>query len=138
MTPTSHPRITGVYETVLYGDDVAALAAFYVDLLGLRVVDGPDELAAAIRLPDGGMLLVFHPTLAATPPRRVPLHGAHGPGHVAFGVPRGQLDAWRTAIVGRGQPIEQEVTWAEGGRSIYVRDPAGNSVELTEDELWPV
>jgi catechol 2,3-dioxygenase-like lactoylglutathione lyase family enzyme len=131
------PSISGIYETVLYGDDVAALAAFYDDVLGLRVVEEPDELAAAIRLPDGTMLLLFDPELAVRPGRPVPSHGARGPGHVAFRVPAGELDRWRAALVDRGVAIDREVEWKRGGRSLYVRDPAGNSVELTEDELWP-
>ena len=131
------PSLSGIYETVLYGNDVAALAAFYEDVLGLRTVDDPDELAAAIRLPDGTMLLLFDPELAGRPGRPVPSHGATGPGHVAFRVAAGELDRWRAALVDRGVPIEREIQWKRGGRSLYVRDPAGNSVELTEDELWP-
>jgi catechol 2,3-dioxygenase-like lactoylglutathione lyase family enzyme len=131
------PTITGVYETVLYGEDVAALAAFYADVLRLRVVQGPDELSAAIRLDDGGVLLLFDPRLAGRPGRPVPSHGTTGPGHVAFRVRSGELDRWRTALSEHQTPIEQEVEWGNGGRSLYVRDPAGNSVELTGDELWP-
>ena len=32
--------------------------------------------------------------------------------------------------------VEMEVEWPEGGRSLYVRDPAGNSVELAPPTLW--
>jgi catechol 2,3-dioxygenase-like lactoylglutathione lyase family enzyme len=131
------PTIAGVYETVLYGEDVAALGAFYADVLGLRLVQGPDELSAAIRLEDGGMLLLFDPRLAGRPGRPVPSHGATGPGHVAFRVPKGELDRWRETMLERGVEIDRDVEWDGGHRSLYVRDPSGNSVELTEDELWP-
>jgi hypothetical protein len=30
----------------------------------------------------------------------------------------------------RAMQIEQETIWPPGGRSIYVRDPAGNSVDF--------
>jgi len=129
--------ITGVYETVLYADDVEAMKAFYEDVLGLRLVDGPDELSAAFRLPDGGVLLVFHPGRSGQPSRAVPSHGAHGTGHVAFRIPPGTHDAWRHALLEHGVVVEREVEWPRGGRSLYVRDPAGNSVELTADEIWP-
>lgn len=40
-----------------------------------------------------------------------------------------------------GVAIEQEATWPEGhfrpGRSIYFRDPAGNSVEVMDADIWP-
>jgi catechol 2,3-dioxygenase-like lactoylglutathione lyase family enzyme len=130
------PRIHDIYETVLYGD-VAALEAFYREVLGLRLVDGPDELAAAFRLPDGGMLLLFDPERASRTGRPVPSHGASGPGHVAFRVPEGTLDRWHETLLEQDVEIERVVEWDSRRRSLYVRDPAGNSVELTEHELWP-
>jgi hypothetical protein len=30
-----------IYETILYATDVAAVAAFYRDVIGLRLVEGP-------------------------------------------------------------------------------------------------
>ena len=131
-------RVRTVYETVLYVDDVAAAARFYAEVLGLRLVDGPDELAAGFRLDDGGVLLLFDPALASAPGRRVPSHGASGAGHIAFSVGSGELDAFAEALRGRGIEIEREIGWEHAaGRSIYFRDPAGNSVELVEGELWP-
>jgi hypothetical protein len=32
--------------------------------------------------------------------------------------------------------IEQEVEWPKGGKSIYLRDPAGNLVELVTPGMW--
>ena len=32
--------------------------------------------------------------------------------------------------------IEAEFEWPQGGRSIYFRDPAGNSVEFAEPRIW--
>ena len=32
--------------------------------------------------------------------------------------------------------VEQEVEWPKGGRSLYVRDPAGNLVELVTPGVW--
>jgi catechol 2,3-dioxygenase-like lactoylglutathione lyase family enzyme len=133
----SIPRVARVYEVVLYAADVAAAAAFYGDVLALRLVDGPDELAAAFRLDDGAVLLIFEPGRASRPGRPVPSHGASGAGHVAFGVEPGALDGWAETLRERGVEIELDREWPQGGRSLYVRDPAGNSVELVEGELWP-
>ena len=133
----SERAVTRVYETVLYARDVPATAAFYADALGLRLLEEPDELAAAFRLDDGGVLLIFHPGRASAPGRPVPSHGATGPGHVALAVLTGTLDALGRALRERGLEIEREIAWDAGGRSTYVRDPAGNSVELIEGEAWP-
>jgi catechol 2,3-dioxygenase-like lactoylglutathione lyase family enzyme len=132
----THPPLGGVYETVLYGDDLQPLAGFYSDVLGLRLVGPVDEIAAAFRLPDGAMLLLFDARRSALPGRAVPSHGQQGAGHVAFSVPVESFDAWRDALTAAGVEIEQEVEWGGGARSIYVRDPAGNSVELAAGELW--
>jgi catechol 2,3-dioxygenase-like lactoylglutathione lyase family enzyme len=128
------PRIVDVYETVLYGSSIDALAAFYCDVIGLTLIEVDPELFAALRLPRGGVLLVFDPATAAAPGRQVPSHGAEGPGHVAFRVEN--LDAWREHLTAHRVAIEREIHWEAELASIYVRDPAGNSVELANGELW--
>jgi catechol 2,3-dioxygenase-like lactoylglutathione lyase family enzyme len=134
---SSDPRLAGVYETVLYASDVAAAARFYSEVLKLRLLEEPDELGAVFRLDDDGVLLVFDPGRASAPGRPVPSHGATGPGHVAFALRAGGLEAFAVELRRHGVEIEREITWDEGGRSLYVRDPAGNSVELIEGEAWP-
>ncbi|MEM9269351.1 MAG: lactoylglutathione lyase [Pseudomonadota bacterium] len=67
----------------------------------------------------------------------VPPHGATGPGHVAFGVKNSaELDQWKTRLEHHALDIEQEITWPNGARSLYLRDPAQNSVEIAETRLW--
>ena len=33
-------------------------------------------------------------------------------------------------------PLDAEFDWPNGARSLYVRDPSGNSVEFAEGHLW--
>ena len=33
-------------------------------------------------------------------------------------------------------PVEAEIHWPHGGASLYLRDPAGNSVELAPGRIW--
>lgn len=128
------PRIHGVHETVLYADDVAALVAFYTDVVGLTAIDPPDQHSAAFRFDDGNVLLVFDPSRTSAPGRFVPEHGATGHGHVAFKVD--ELDARAHELREHEVEIEREISWPRGGRSLYFRDPAGNSVEYVEGEIW--
>ena len=46
------------------------------------------------------------------------------------------LPAWRDRLAAARVEIEAEIEWPRGGRSIYVRDPAGNSVELAPAGIW--
>ena len=128
--------VLGVYETVLYAPDPPAVAAFYSDVLGLPVLEEPDELAGVLGMEDGGVLLVFNPELASRPGRPVPSHGAKGAGHVAFSVEPGTLDDFAARLRERAIEVELDREWKPGVRSVYFRDPAGNSVELVDGELW--
>lgn len=126
-------------ETILYTPHPLRCAAFYESLLGFRSIGTPDEHMAALRVDERSVLLLFDPAWSGRPGRPVPSHGATGPGHVAFVVE--DLDAWPVRLAEHGIEIEQEVTWSGGhfrpGSSIYLRDPAGNSVELLDADIWP-
>jgi catechol 2,3-dioxygenase-like lactoylglutathione lyase family enzyme len=125
-----------VYETVVYASDVDRATAFYRDVLQLRQIDGPDQHSAALRLGDGSVLLIFDPARSSTAGRPVPAHGALGAGHVAFAVGPGALSDWRRRLSELGVALDQEQRWGDNGESVYLRDPAGNSVELVEGEIW--
>jgi len=129
-------RILGVYETVIYAPDPRSAAEFYREALGLAQVEEPDELSAAFRLPAGQMLLIFNPGMSSRPGRPVPSHGSAGPGHVAFSLEPGDYEEALGALRTKGVEIEREIDW-EDGRSVYFRDPAGNSVELVDGDIWP-
>jgi catechol-2,3-dioxygenase len=134
---TERPVLEGVYETVLYGPNLRALADFYIEVVGLRPIEaGLDDLLIALRVPDGSVLLLFDPARSVDGEREVPPHGSHGPGHIAFRTEQGDLDAWRAHLADVHVPVERTVQWRPGLTSIYVRDPAGNSVEFTNGELW--
>lgn len=123
-----------IFETSLYTDDLQAGEVFYRDVLGLEVVSRSERLVS-FRCGDG-VLLLFDPKVASSPGSDVPSHGASGPGHIAFALSDGDLPRWREHLAEKRIPIETEVDWPDGGRSIYFRDPAGNSVELAPATLW--
>lgn len=130
------PAIRGVYETVLYADDVLSAAAFYADVLGLTPLRRASLQSAVFRLGPEAMLLIFEPRWSEQPGRGVPAHAARGHAHIAFRVGAEDLEHWREHLARLGVAIELERGWDPGGRSIYIRDPAGNSVELAAGEVW--
>lgn len=131
---STRARIVDVYETVLYGSDIDAIVLFYRDIVGLTLIEADPALMAVLRLPGGGVLLIFDPVASTVPGRPVPSHGAQGAGHVAFRVE--DLDAWRAHLSDLGIEIEREIDWGAERSSVYVRDPAGNSIEFVRGDLW--
>jgi catechol 2,3-dioxygenase-like lactoylglutathione lyase family enzyme len=128
-------RVERVLETCLYADDLEAAESFYSRVLGLRRLSREQNRHVFFRC-GPNMLLIFNPEQTLNFPSTVPGHGALGPGHVAFAVPEEELDSWRRHLSELEITVEQEVAWPGGGRSIYFRDPYGNSVELATASLW--
>ncbi len=129
-----------ILETAIYCEDLGAAGDFYERVVGLSLLSHEPERHRFYRLRDG-MLLVFQPSTTETAivhigDSRVPKHGAHGPGHIAFAVETSQLDAIRDRLAAFEIPIESEITWPTGGHSIYCRDPSNNSVEFATRSLW--
>lgn len=134
------PPHLGTLESALYAEDLDAAEAFWTDVMGFeRIgrVEGRHVFFCAGR----GVLLVFDPRETRKPPppdARVPVppHGARGPGHYCLAAKGGDLDAWRAHLESAGIAIEADFEWPQGGRSIYFRDPAGNSIEIADPRIW--
>mgnify|MGYP003678178777 CR=1 FL=1 len=124
-----------VVETAIYVDDLDATEDFYQRILGLEVIAKESDRHVFFRVGDTNVLLAFNPQTTRTGDK-LPHHGATGPGHVALGVALESLDQWRRHLETNGVSIETEFQWPAGGKSIYFRDPAGNSVELITPGVW--
>jgi catechol 2,3-dioxygenase-like lactoylglutathione lyase family enzyme len=129
-----------VLETVVYCPDLAAGEAFYRDVVGLVAFTRMPPRHVFFRCGEG-VLLMFNPDVTSIERVEVagaliPLHGGRGPGHVAFRVRAAAMSGWRDRLRSLGVPIESEIRWPAGGESIYVRDPAGNSVEFATATMW--
>lgn len=128
-------KVLSVFETAIYVDDLDAAAVFYQDVLGLKVIFKDPDRHVFFQVGNSNVLLAFNPSTTLTGDG-LPLHGATGPGHFALGIKMQHLDDWRKRIVSHGIAIEAEVEWPPGGKSIYSRDPAGNSVDLVTHGIW--
>ncbi|MAS07001.1 MAG: glyoxalase/bleomycin resistance/extradiol dioxygenase family protein [Ahrensia sp.] len=132
-------RPDGILETALYVADLDAAERFYGEVMGLEriaKVEGRHVFFACGK----GVLLLFNPDKTVQPPSNpaipVPTHGAAGPGHACFRAEPVDLDAWRGHLEEAGVVIEADFRWPNGARSLYFRDPDGNSLEIAEPKLW--
>lgn len=129
-----------VLEASLYVSDLAAAEAFYGEVLGLERIGRVEGRHVFFRCGET-VVLLFDPVATEVPPPAdaklpVPPHGSRGPGHLCFAAGADEIDAWARHLRERGVAVEAEVSWPRGGRSIYFRDPAGNSLEFAEPRIW--
>ncbi|WP_154718857.1 VOC family protein [Ciceribacter sp. T2.26MG-112.2] len=131
--------LEGILETALYAADLDAAEAFYGGVLGLEKVTRQANRHLFYRC-GPGILLIFNPAETAKPVPAgalpVPSHGATGPGHVCFRVRGEQIEGLVERLQAAGVQVESDFCWPNGARSIYFRDPAGNSLECAEPRLW--
>ena len=128
-----------ILESALYADDLDAAERFYGEVLGLEKITRAGNRHVFFRC-GRGVLLIFNPAETEIPFKEgqlpVPPHGARGPGHLCFLAEVTEFEAWRDRLTAAGIAIESDMEWPQGGRSIYFRDPAGNSLEFAEARIW--
>ncbi len=137
--PSPGPCVRGVLEAALYVDDLDAAEAFYGVVLGLEKIVRAGNRHVFFRAGET-VVLLFNPEEtrkpAGNPALPVPPHGAQGAGHLCFRVEEASLDVWRRRLEAAGVVIEADFRWPNGARSLYFRDPAGNSLEMAPAALW--
>lgn len=137
---------SGILESALYVDDLDKAEAFYGGVLGLERISRVGNRHVFFRCGDG-VLLLFNPAETVKPPKPdaklpVPPHGTTGEGHLCFRATAQEIERLRAHLESRGVAIEADFHWPprgdepSGGRSIYFRDPAGNSLEIAEPVIW--
>ena len=128
-------------ESALYAEDLDAAEHFYGTVLGLRKIKRIGNRHVFYRCGES-VLLIFNPVEtvkpASNPAMPVPVHGSLGEGHVCFGASSKELEGIAEMLGDAGIEIEADFCWPGGARSIYVRDPAGNSIEFAEPKLWDI
>ncbi|OJU52501.1 MAG: bleomycin resistance protein [Mesorhizobium sp. 61-13] len=134
MTPSA------ILESALYVTDLDAAEAFYGGILGLERIAKVGGRHVFFRC-GSGVILLFNAEATKIPPPPdarlpVPPHGTVGQGHLCFAASADEIESWRTRLVELGVEIEADFHWPAGGRSIYFRDPSGNSLEFAEPKIW--
>ena len=134
------PRLGGLLETSLYVADLGTSHTFYQRVLGFEQFLR-DERMCAMGVPGAGVLLLFRRGGSASPSHMpqgtIPAHDGRGTLHLAFAIPRNELDAWAAHLAAEHVAIESRITWPAGGTSLYFRDPDEHSVEVATPGLWP-
>jgi catechol-2,3-dioxygenase len=130
------PVTCGLFEMVLEVADLTASERFYHEVIGLSIADRWTDERRAVWLAIGreGFLGLW--------PRETggagAIHGGRGGRHVHFAlrVPMGTLGAVTARLDSLGYPVESR-DFGAGNRAVYLDDPDGNVLELTErTTLW--
>ncbi|WP_292898740.1 VOC family protein [Nitratireductor sp.] len=133
-------RPSAILEAALYVSDLDQAERFYGETLGLERIAKIEGRHVFFRCGQA-VLLLFDPAATAEPPPPdarlpVPPHGAKGPGHLCFAATAQEIGRWKAHLDAAGIAIEADFEWPNGGRSIYFRDPFGNSLEFAEPRIW--
>ena len=128
------PSPAFVLETGIYARDLDAAEHFYGTVLGLEVLLREEGRHVFFRCGTGAVL-VFNPD-ETQEGGSLPAHGPQGDGHVAVAVETERLAEWRRHLKRHDIVVEHDEDWGDGKRSLYVRDPAGNSIEFASADLW--
>jgi catechol-2,3-dioxygenase len=130
-----------IVESCIYSSDLETMKDFYANKIGLEFIS--EEKGRHVFLKAGkSMLLIFNPENTRIQGNsRFPVHGAITPPaciHLALEIEKEDYDKSKKILTDMGIDIEKEMVWGNGSGSIYLRDPAGNLVEVVTKGNWPV
>lgn len=139
MTPERNFKPRGLGEIAIRCADMAAMVAFYRDVIGLEILSGGETAPLTFfRIADGVaghtcvLALFDHRTSAR--PGSAGSNPVTGNGsalhHIALSLPFDEQAAVREWYDRLGQPYRVEDFGWIGWRGIFTKDPEGNTVEL--------
>ena len=129
------PQLDGVLETSLYVNDLKCSVQFYRKIFGFEIVDAGERLYA-LAVPGQQILLLFKKGASAN--LALGAHDGDGELHLAFAIPKAELEAWEVWLEQQGVVIEQRRVWERGGHSLYFRDPDRHLIELATPGIWSI
>jgi catechol 2,3-dioxygenase-like lactoylglutathione lyase family enzyme len=133
---------SAILESALYVTDLDAAEKFYGEVMGLERIAKVPGRHVFFRCGQG-VLLLFNAEATKVPPQEgarlpVPPHGTQGHGHLCFAANAEEIERWKARLQAGGVAIDADFEWPQGGRSIYFRDPSGNSLEFAEPRIWGI
>lgn len=134
-SPAPRPAtLAGVLETVLYFEDQDRAERFYVEILGMKLLDRETGRSLFFRV--GASVFLLFSAAESLRSKSLPPHGATGPIHTCLLAADGDYAGWKAFLSERGIPILKEVRWP-GGTSFYFHDSEGNLLEIADADFWP-
>jgi catechol 2,3-dioxygenase-like lactoylglutathione lyase family enzyme len=135
----NRPALEGLVETALYVTDVRRSRDFYTRIFGFEAMGGSERIQP-LNVGPGQVLLLFKrggtPEPVPVGDGFIPPHDGDGEQHFAFGVPAASYEDWKSFLKSLDIDIESEVSWPQGGKSLYFRDPDRLLVELITPGVW--
>jgi catechol 2,3-dioxygenase-like lactoylglutathione lyase family enzyme len=135
------PNVMGILETALYVADLERAAGFYETVFGFDRIAGDDRFCA-FGVADKQVLLLFKHGGSRDAKQisggKIPPHDASGQIHMALAIDQAQWAPWLERLAVLGIPIESEVQWPRGGRSLYFRDLDRHLLELVTPGCWSI
>lgn len=136
------PKVTGILETALYVEDLPRAMQFYQTLFHFDILFS-DDRACAMSVAGKQVLLLFKKggSLKPIPTSSggtIPPHDGSGNTHMAFSISATEFETWEKWLTQNGVAIDSHVTWGEGGRSLYFRDPDNHVIELATPGTWAI
>jgi catechol 2,3-dioxygenase-like lactoylglutathione lyase family enzyme len=135
------PNVTGVLETALYVEDLPRAIQFYQTIFHFDILVS-NERICAMGVAGKQVFLLFKKGASDNPLETaggvIPPHDGAGNLHMAFSISAAEFEAWEKWLQQNGVAIESYVNWAEGGRSLYFRDPDRHVIELATPGTWAI
>lgn len=124
-------RLTHLAETSLNVENLERSRQFYQRVFGLKVLLEEDRLVG-LELPGSAVLM-----LSAGYGPKYPAQAGEISTHLSFSVAAHALQEWERHLMMNGVVIESRVMQADGGISLYFRDPDEHSLEVATSALSP-
>ena len=132
------PKISKIGHVVLAVHDPATSAKFYVDKLGMELVNHYSDPAHGLEMVFLSFGTLHHDIALIKVPQDAPV-GNPGFSHTALVIDGGEKELAQMYRQLKERQVQVELTADHGlSRSLYLHDPEGNRLEIYYDTMPPV
>ncbi len=133
------PNLNGILETPLYVNNIKRSTRFYKTIFNFELMEGNQRIAS-MKVKEGQVLLIIKKRASLKARKTsggvIPPTDGDGELHLAFSIPKSELNIWEKWLIENDVPIESKVRWDRAGKGIYFRDPDNHLLELASPGVW--